>query len=308
MSVGSHALYAAIFERLSVNQLYPYEFHNLATSIGRDWCDVSMYEGAVGPMPGGSIVAESLRYGSYSISMTVQGTVMLGAHYDDKTYSAWSAPGNFSLLPPQGDAGWTSNAAGQVYHLFLSPRLFEVAAAEFNSGDPARAAVPFLFNLRDPLAEQICWALRHELYAPGPVSRLYVETLAQSLVLHLLHTLSAGRMRSGAQRARPVSAGISRTIDYIEAHIASSIGLVELAAIAHVSPSTLARQFKHVTGLAPHQYLLRRRIERARQLLQAGQLTVAEVAQAVGFADQSHLSRHLQRAFGLTARELLPRG
>lgn len=308
MSIGSHAQYAAIFEHLSVNQLRPYEFQNLASSVGRDWRSISMYEGAVGPMPDGSVVDEALRHGSYCITMTVRGTLTLGASYAARSYLAWSTPGNFSLLPPEGAAGWTSSAAGQVCHIFLAPQLFEVAAAEFGRGDPAHAAVPFQFNLRDPLAEPICWALRGELYRPGPVSRLYVETLAQSLALHLLRAASAGVAERSAQPGRAIAPGIGRAIDYLEANLAASIGLAELAAIAHVSPSTLARQFKQATGLAPHQYLLRRRVERARLLLEAGHLTVAEVAQAVGFADQSHLSRHLQRAFGRTARELLRRG
>lgn len=103
-------------------------------------------------------------------------------------------------------------------------------------------------------------------------------------------------------------AAIRRAIEYLEANIAESIGLAELARAAQISPSTLTRQFKRATGLAPHQYLLRRRIDHARQLLQQGKLTVAQVAHATGFADHSHLARSLKRHLGIAPHELLPHG
>jgi AraC family transcriptional regulator len=65
--------------------------------------------------------------------------------------------------------------------------------------------------------------------------------------------------------------------------------------------SDFARLFKEATGLPPHQYVLARRVERTRQLLQgAGDLSLSEVAAHVGFSDQSQLSRHLKRLIGDT--------
>ena len=74
-----------------------------------------------------------------------------------------------------------------------------------------------------------------------------------------------------------------------------------MAAVAHLSPYHFARQFKAASGLPPHQYVIMRRVERAKQLLQAGtELSLAEVAAHAGFSDQSQFSHHFKRLVGVT--------
>jgi AraC family transcriptional regulator len=74
-----------------------------------------------------------------------------------------------------------------------------------------------------------------------------------------------------------------------------------MAAIARLSPNYFAWQFKRATGLPPHQYVIARRVERAKQLLQGGtDLSLAEVALRAGFSDQSQFSRHFKRLVGVT--------
>jgi AraC-like DNA-binding protein len=66
------------------------------------------------------------------------------------------------------------------------------------------------------------------------------------------------------------------------------------------SPYHFAKQFKRATGLPPHQYVIARRVERAKQLLQGGDFTLAEVAARAGFSDQSQFCRHFKRLVGVT--------
>jgi AraC family transcriptional regulator len=74
-----------------------------------------------------------------------------------------------------------------------------------------------------------------------------------------------------------------------------------MAAVARLNPYHFARQLKRATGLPPHQYVIARRVERAKQLLQAGtDLSLAEVALHAGFCDQSQFSRHFKRLVGVT--------
>ena len=74
-----------------------------------------------------------------------------------------------------------------------------------------------------------------------------------------------------------------------------------MAAVARLSPYHFARQFKAATGLPPHQYVIARRVERAKELLQAGtDLSLAEVAAHAGFSDQSQFCRHFKRLVGVT--------
>ena len=93
-------------------------------------------------------------------------------------------------------------------------------------------------------------------------------------------------------------------VEYIEEHLDASPTLEQMAATAHLSAYHFARQFKAATGLPPHQYLIARRVERAKQLLQAGtDLSLAEVAAQAGFSDQSQFSRHFKRLVGVTPRQ-----
>jgi AraC family transcriptional regulator len=90
-------------------------------------------------------------------------------------------------------------------------------------------------------------------------------------------------------------------VEYIEEHLDGCPSLEQLAAVARLSPYHFARQFKAATGLPPHRYVIMRRVERAKHLLQAGtDLSLAEVAACAGFSDQSQFSRHFKRLLGVT--------
>jgi AraC family transcriptional regulator len=81
----------------------------------------------------------------------------------------------------------------------------------------------------------------------------------------------------------------------------ASPNLEQLAAVARLSPHYFARQFQRATGLPPHQYVIMRRVERAKQLLQAGtDFSLAEVATRAGFSDQSQFCQHFKRLVGVT--------
>ena len=92
---------------------------------------------------------------------------------------------------------------------------------------------------------------------------------------------------------------VQQAREYLEDHYAENVSLEQLASFVNVSPFHLLRVFRDAVGLPPHNYLTQVRIGRARQLLQAS-LRPAEVALAVGFSDQSHLTRHFKSLVGVT--------
>jgi transcriptional regulator of acetoin/glycerol metabolism/AraC-like DNA-binding protein len=108
-----------------------------------------------------------------------------------------------------------------------------------------------------------------------------------------------------ATPARQARGGLSpaatrRVRDYIDAHLYESIELVELSGIAGLSMFHFARQFKHSEGMTPHYYIVSRRVERAKEMLAGTNLSLSEIAFAVGFADQSHLTRHFRQIVRIT--------
>jgi AraC family transcriptional regulator len=92
---------------------------------------------------------------------------------------------------------------------------------------------------------------------------------------------------------------LQRICEHIEAHIEEKITVEALATIAGPSTPHFTRAFRHSAGLPPHTYVLRRRLERAELMLRNTQLPLPEIAAAMGFADQSRLTRHFHRLTGV---------
>jgi AraC family transcriptional regulator len=158
--------------------------------------------------------------------------------------------------------------------------------------------------LPDQYSEQLGRMLLHEIHSSGFNTRLYAESLATTLALHLLRHYST--LQKGE---RSVTRGLSKTqlrqtLEYVHEYYAQDLSVAELAAVANVSPSHFARLFKRTIGMAPHEYLIACRIERAKKLLLTEDISIHEIASQCGFADQSHLTRHFQRVVGMTPGEL----
>ena len=129
-----------------------------------------------------------------------------------------------------------------------------------------------------------------------PGGRLAAESLANVLAVHLIrHVLAPRRL------ARRRDGALPRRRLRVEEHLDAGPTLGQLAAVVGLNPYHFDRQFKVATGLPPHQYVIARRVERAKELLQAGtDLSLAEVAGCAGFSDQSQFSQHFKRLVGVT--------
>jgi AraC family transcriptional regulator len=101
------------------------------------------------------------------------------------------------------------------------------------------------------------------------------------------------------KRGLPRSA-LRRALDYIGDNLASDPSLAGMAGAAGLSPNHFSKLFKRSTGLPPHQYVIRQRIEKAKALLAGTDLPVGVVARDCGFSDQAHLTRHFRRLVGAT--------
>ena len=96
---------------------------------------------------------------------------------------------------------------------------------------------------------------------------------------------------------------IKRVLGYIDANLERKITVDQLANAARISRSHLCYLFKVETGEAPMQYIRRRRIERARELLERTSLSIKEIRTRVGLSDRSHFTRGFKDAFGMTPTE-----
>jgi len=209
--------------------------------------------------------------------------------------------GSVSLLPAGCPARVRSSGCKDELHIFLEPGLVGRVAAEAFDLDPARLTVPPLDGLDLPQLRAAMGAVDAELTASGAGGPLAAELLANLLAVHLIRHVSAPRQPARRRDGALPRARLRAVVEYIEEHLDGSPTLEQMAAIARLSPNYFAWQFKRATGLPPHQYVIARRVERAKQLLQTGSnFSLAAVAAHAGFSDQSQFTHHFKRLAGVT--------
>jgi AraC family transcriptional regulator len=210
-------------------------------------------------------------------------------------------PAGAILLVPAGTpARWRWRGPKDSLHIYLEPGLVARVAAEAFDLDPARLTIPPLDAVDLPQLRAAMGAVDVELTG-GAGGRLAAESLANVVAVHLIrHTLAPRRLPRGRDGVLP-RGRLSVVVEYIEEHLEAGPSLEQMASVARRSPYHFARQFKAATGLPPHQYVVMRRVERAKQLLEgSSDFSLAEVAVHCGFSDQSVFSRHFKRWVGVT--------
>jgi AraC family transcriptional regulator len=95
---------------------------------------------------------------------------------------------------------------------------------------------------------------------------------------------------------------LRQVLSYIEGNLSKNISLGDIAAVAGLSVSHFKSLFRESVGLPVHQYLIRRRVARAKSLLAEEKMSISEIAFETGFAHQSHLARHMRRVLGVTPK------
>ena len=91
---------------------------------------------------------------------------------------------------------------------------------------------------------------------------------------------------------------------YIDAHLAEALTLQDLAQVAHLSAYHFAHMFKQSTHMSPHQYVLQRRLQQARDLIRSSDKPIIDIALQCGFGNASHFSRRFKQHFGFLPSQL----
>jgi AraC family transcriptional regulator len=212
-------------------------------------------------------------------------------------------PRQFGIVPSDVSSRWEVRGSPEVLLLYLRRSLIERIAAETFERDAATLDIAPTIGTTEPLLEQIALAIHDALRAGDDADRLYVDSLAAGLGVHMLRTYAVNLRGSASlerAEAHGTPPGLRRVRDYIEARLDADLTLDRLAAECGLSVAAFARAFCAHFGEPPHRYVVGRRIERAKYLLSATDLPIVEVALATGFASQSHLATAFRRQVGLT--------
>jgi AraC-like DNA-binding protein len=210
-------------------------------------------------------------------------------------------PGTVQITPPGVPARIVHSQPYDVLHLHIPNRLlmecFEWSRGKWpTDGITLRDPLP----VRDALLQKLGATLLSTTETDDPNGSLFTDFLSLAIVTHLL-----GRYGDSALPiARKISAlpkwRLKRAIEFIEAHLDAPIALADVAGAVGLGRMHFAAQFRAATGVRPHEYVLRRRIEKAQTMLTATDISIAELALATGFSSQAHFTVVFKRISGLT--------
>lgn len=224
--------------------------------------------------------------------------------FDGRWTRTSCAAGHFSLLSNEADSHWHWTEGIVVSHVYLENRLLCRLASEMEGRPVEQVLLHDVLSGADPIVTQLAHLLRQEAATGRAGCSLYAEGLSMQLGVHLLRHYAACRFRvaDGAGRLSPTQ--VRRLQDYVDSHLAETITLEDLAQAVGVGLCSLGRMLRATWGTTAHRYVVDRRVDRARRLLQMGDLPLKAIAAVTGFSDQAHMTRTLRARLGVTPGQL----
>jgi AraC family transcriptional regulator len=205
----------------------------------------------------------------------------------------------FGLVPTHAASDWHLCGTPKVLTLYLRREMVDRLTEEVFGRDPKRVQLRPHLGVSDALLEQLALALLRAVCEGEAGAGLYIDQLAQTIAAQMLRGHCSG-IGAGAPADSAPPSKFSRVVDYIDAAIDGDLTLDALAEVAGMNPFYFARAFRNRFGETPHQFVLRRRIDRAKRLLTETETPLVEIALGCGFASQSHFASVFLRHVGVT--------
>jgi AraC family transcriptional regulator len=244
------------------------------------------------------------------IAVALTSQLRIVHQFDDCEYEGKQSPGEFFLLPAGIPAFWHWEIPDESLALTISPEMLSKVAAETECLNPDRIELRSVLLDRDPQLEAIARSFQSEMTQVSIGGRLYTESLANILSVHLLrhyctHPITLRTYTGGLGKKV-----LQQVLDYIQANIAGNLSLNAIAQEVNISQYHFISLFKQSMGMTPHQYVIQQRIERAKELLRDSppkrlmqpNLSISEIGFACGFANQSHFTRLFRKHTGVTPK------
>lgn len=197
---------------------------------------------------------------------------------------------------PAGVAIRTVMNESAVVAVMQGAHTYHDLAAEMTSA--GRIDLAPLWSIDDPVLERLARLMQREI-AGEFGDDLLLPVLNRAIAVQIMRYFS-GAAAKLAEPGKLAAGRVSRVLDYIDAHLSERLSLDEIAEIACLSPFHFTRCFKYTTGRSLHQYVIQRRIQRARELIALPEMSLAEIAVSVGFDSQAALTNRFAREVGIT--------
>ncbi len=154
----------------------------------------------------------------------------------------------------------------------------------------------------DPVIQQLALALKIEIQTGCMSGRLYGELLGTALAARLVQNYAVSKPALEFKTNGLSQSQLERVIDYMKANLTQDLSVLDLATLTGMSESHFSRSFNRSVGIAPYQYLMQQRVERAKQLLEKQSIAISTIALDCGFANQTHLTKVFRQMTGMTPK------
>ena len=224
-----------------------------------------------------------------------------GGHgtYREDAPSERGAPGKLCLMPAGHEVNWVVGTEQTFLHLYFEPERLGPLALRLLDREPREVRLPELNFCDDPqLVDQLARLATLDWDDAG--ERIAANGIGHAALAHVL-ARHAGRAPRADIRGGLAPALRRRLVDWLDARLAQPVTVGEMAAFCALSETHFAHAFRASLGVAPHEWIVARRIERAAVLLRSRRApSLDEVARATGHASASHLVRRFKAQWGMT--------
>ena len=226
-----------------------------------------------------------------------RGAIEMGLHRSEMIRLTYDT-GEMSLVPRHFEK-WFRNE--DLHGLCIA--ISDVALTEASDGTGGEVELRGVDNLVDARLRALVEAVNAERIAGFPSGRLFLDSVEQALAVALVNGYAVGHRSVQTHRGGLGSARLRRIKEFVDAKMEDEVTLCEMAQSVELSTSHFSRMFRKSTGEAPHQFVLRHRVERAKEMLRAAEARVLDVAVACGFKTQQHFARVFRQMCGVSPTE-----
>jgi AraC family transcriptional regulator len=249
--------------------------------------------------PAGAVVDPAVP--EYAVHLVLQTPPLLQVGFNRRPRWLAMSPGMILVVPPDTAGDFIADGPSHVLTMTIPKAHIEDFAADAD----VRVGIRREETFRAPWLQRRLIQLWHKMEDDAPATAMFADQVMRE-IMHLLARRTDGPLVPHHARERLLAYTVRRLRDYVESSLAEDLDVTMLARLAAMSPAHFARAFAATVGMTPFEYVMTRRLARARELLMRTDRSVLAIALAVGFKTPSHFAARFRREFGMTPREIRP--
>ena len=195
------------------------------------------------------------------------------------------------LYDMKNDVRFVINKPFHSLHFYLPRSALDSIAEQSNAPRVGELSAQLGVGHDDPVIRHIGGGLLQALRRPDETNQLFIDYMMLAFTAHAAQTYGGLRTIRALARGGLAPWQVKRACERLDSDLGGTLSLQQIAAEFGLSVSHFSRAFRVSTGVPPHQWLLRQRVNAAKQLMTARDLSLSEIAISAGFANQSHFTR-----------------